>query len=188
MPAGTPMHHRSAIIVPYPLKQLSMMTGDHSQPVRPGVDSVVLPQRAGAAATETTGRPEARRQSVSFFAGSSAVGAALALFCSFSSDRSLPAKPIKKACRISNNPQAFFRDGKVSQALTIVASSALRRAASLSPKLRGFLKAAVGLQDLTLSPRLFQNKQHASCMPKSPNETTERTDRIRKKSQVFSKQ
>ncbi len=105
------------------------------------------------------------------FAASSAVAAAIALFCSFSSNRSLPAKPIKKACRISNNPQAFFRDGKVSQALTIVASSALRRAASLSPKLRGFLKAAVGLQDLTLSPRLFQNKQYASRMPNQKNQT-----------------
>lgn len=72
----------------------------------------------------------------------------------------------KKACRIQNNPQAFFSVGEVSQALANVASSSLRRVASLSSELRCFLKAPGGLQDLTLSPRLFRRMRNARRVPK----------------------
>lgn len=65
----------------------------------------------------------------------------------------------------------FFSAGEVSQALANVASSSLRRAASLSSELRCFLKAPGGLQDLTLSPRLFRRMRKARRMPKHKNKS-----------------
>jgi len=64
----------------------------------------------------------------------------------------------KKGLSDLKQSAGLFSVGEVSQALASVANSFLRRVASLSSEHRCFLKASAGLQDLTLSPRLFRRK------------------------------